>query len=352
MSAYPRGNRWYVEYTDAAGKRQRRSTNARTRKEAEALERELRVRTERQELGLEARDRNPNRWTLRQAVEWWIDAVARHQAQHESAKTTLRKHVTGDFAALPFDQVTTARVARWLDEKADELSPATVNGLRALLMGVFTKATKRGHYLGENPVRGTERLEVEARTPRTLPPHAVRALLDGVDDEPWRTIIWIAAHTGMRRSEILRISPASVDLRDGVIHVSRTKKKRPRVVPIHHDLRPVLEAALGRRLAITSQDVHRSARYVREALKGLGVALPEVDDASFKALRASWASRMVECGASRDLVRLMGWGAKSGDVMETYYLNVGVEALRVEIEKLTWPRADAGNVVGIKRGKT
>lgn len=335
MSAFRRGSRIYIEFTDAAGKRQRPSTNASTMREAEALEREMKVKVQRQRLGLEAHDLNPNRWTLRQAVEWWIENIGRRQAQGKSAAATLRKHIVGDFGALQLEQVTTARVDEFLASKDDEMAPATVNNLRALLMGVFTKSKKRGKWLGDNPVKGTDRRAVATPAPKTMPVEAVRALLDSVDVEPWRTLIWTAAYTGARRSELVNLSLGLVDLQRGIITLERTKRKKTRVVPIHPELRPVLEAAKAARLTMTIDEVHRSARFVREALAAAGVVMPEGTEATFKMLRTTWTSRLAECGARLDLIRLMGWGG-GDNVMETFYLRVGVEALRTEIEKLSW----------------
>ena len=349
MNAYRRGSRYYVEFVDGTGKRVRQSTNAVTMKEAQRLERELKVRAERQRLGLEVHDRNPNRWTMRQGVEWWINNIGRKQAQGKSASAMLKKHVVGDFGALPLEQVTGARVEDWLSGIEDAgLSASTVNGLRALLMGVFTKMKKRAKFYGENPVKETERREVAAPAPATMPVEAVRALLDTVTEEPMRTLIWAAAYTGARRSELVNMSWANIDFGRGIITLTKTKRKKTRVVPIHPELRPVLEAAKSAHFTTTLQAVHRSARFVREALAAAGVTLPDGTEATFKMLRATWASRLVECGARIDIVRLIGWGAKTGDVMETFYLRVGLDVLAAEVAKLSWPRVVQGNVVEMK----
>ena len=49
------------------------------------------------------------------------------------------------------------------------------------------------------------------------------------------------------------------------------------------------------KLTMTTQEVH-------------GVDLPVDTEATFKALRSTWASRMVDCGARIDLVRVMATG--------------------------------------------
>src|SRR5262249_6445359 len=54
-------------------------------------------------------------------------------------------------------------------------------------------------------------------------------------------ILQIDTHTGMRRTELLSLHRSQVDLSRNTIVVLHTKNGKQRVIPIHSNIRPVLE---------------------------------------------------------------------------------------------------------------
>jgi len=62
----------YVRYRDVDGAWKYKKTTARTKREAEALLRELEHAIERKNLGLAPITLNPEQWTLRALLQWWL----------------------------------------------------------------------------------------------------------------------------------------------------------------------------------------------------------------------------------------------------------------------------------------
>lgn len=343
------GTTWYIEYVDGAGRRRREATTAATRKQAELLEAELRVREERRARGLEPHDRNPQRHTVESLVGWYLKQTAK-TANARHLGHTMRAAVVGDFAATRIDDVTAPVVRAFLAAYAATdvvkgsivrpRSASTVNRLRAYLSGMFRAAIDAGLLVGENPVRGTKALKTEAPIPRALPADVVAAILDNAD-RAWRLPVAIAAWAGLRYSEIARLRWADVDLVVGVIYVGRTKAKKGRVVPIHPQLQRLLEEAKASGETPTPNR-GRAADAVRRAMLRAGVVAPEGTEAVFHSLRGAWASQWVACGADVGLVEFVGWGPRASSVMQTSYLTYPVGHLRAEILKLSWaPKAPA-----------
>lgn len=57
-------------------------------------------------------------------------------------------------------EVTAARLEALLNSKADELTPKSLNQLRALIHVIYAKAIRRAKWTGTNPAEGVERRKV------------------------------------------------------------------------------------------------------------------------------------------------------------------------------------------------
>ncbi len=350
-----RGDVFYVDFIDGRGKRQRKATTATTKAQAKRLEDELKVRAERQRLGLEAHDRNPEKHTVGSLVAWHLDNLA-STANGARLRLTLEAHIVGDFAEMQIDRVDDGDVKAFLDTfsrtplRATGKAPSSssVNRLRAYLSGVFSAAKASKLLIGENPVKGTKQRKVETPAPRALPAEVVLPLLAHATPS-WRVVIGLAVYAGLRRSEIARLKWSSVDLVVGVIYVSGTKAKKARVVPIHDQLMPLLVAAKGGDVVVEVANIHNSAREVRRLLAAAGVVVDDGVDACFHSLRHTWSSQWVACGAPSDLVEWVGWGPRAGSVMQTDYLKQPIARLRAEMAKLSWPTSST-NVAAMAAG--
>lgn len=331
---------YYAAFLDEHGRRVRVSTKQILKRDALRVEAELRNRAERVRLGLEMRDRNPLRWTFADASAWWVRDIASEQAQGEKVKPVIKRHlIKSTLAHVPIDQLTAADFNEWLKAKAKEVSPASANKFRAYAMSIYSRAIELGRFMGENPVKLTKKLAVDAPRSRALPPTYLQALMSNPPTLGWLVAFTAAGYAGMRASEIHETfgnKPwSNVDLDARIITLQKTKTGAPRRVAIHPVLEDVLRFARRRGVEMPSVSAWTKApQRVREALSRAGI---DDERARFHGLRGMWFTQMLASGADINVAKFMGWGPAPGDSAEMHYLAYSDERLRGEIDKLTYP---------------
>ncbi len=140
----------------------------------------------------------------------------------------LRRHLDPYFGRRAADAVTGEEVARYVAVKRGAgLAPKTVSNHLVLLHGIFAFAVRRG-YLERNPVHAAERpaLDRASRAIRFLTIEELRRLLAvfpatdiGRLD---RTLVLVAATTGLRQGELLALRWADVEFDAALVRVARS----------------------------------------------------------------------------------------------------------------------------------
>jgi integrase len=186
--------------------------------------------------------------TLGQYIEqvYWKRCEERQQLQGanhmepstiHSYRKIYSKHVAGaEIAKLQINQVTTKDGQDWLDRLPQNISHKTHLRTRAFLSGVLTTALQSNVITGVNPMSATKAggmskgRKLSELTPREKKiresnnhayDHAEIALMLEKLPEPARTVVAVAAFTGLTRSEIPALKWE--DYKDGEIFVSRKK---------------------------------------------------------------------------------------------------------------------------------
>src|SRR5437868_4323586 len=96
-------------------------------------------RYERQRLGLEPAPIADGIDTGADLVEGWMETYLKHKPSHEHAVYTLRKHLLAPpLGTLNLAEVSAGKIDLFLTAKHAEISPATINHLRAYLSRAFT----------------------------------------------------------------------------------------------------------------------------------------------------------------------------------------------------------------------
>lgn len=121
-------------------------------------------------------------------------------------------------------------------------APASVDRELQLLSRIFSLAVERG-YVQHNPCRGVKLSNVGNIVVRYLTEEEEERL------KPFLTgrrrhlldILTIDLHTGMRKTELLSLHKSQVDLVRGSILLIHTKNGKPRTIPIHPEIEPILE---------------------------------------------------------------------------------------------------------------
>ena len=108
---------------------------------------------------------------------------------------------------------------------------ATRNLRLRILRAALNKAVKRG-YVAKSPMGDWVWEAEDSPAPRALDGTEKKALLSASPDHRWQTFIHVGYSTGCRLNEIRRLAWDRVSFDRAEIHVTETKGKRDRVIPL------------------------------------------------------------------------------------------------------------------------
>lgn len=226
-------------------------------------------------------------------------------------RTYIRKFVAfaGD---INLDAVDARLMDRWKAHTLAQVSEVTFNIERRVLHAAFNVAVKWG-IISDNPVKHVGKAKPQEK--RLFMTEDELAQVFALIDEDiakvqiaknrsfllrFKLLLHFLLNTGLRRGEALRIGPANVDLKAGVVHVERTKSKQTRIVPLNQKAREVLrEAGESPFVGLNGEHVSRKfAQYLRRAaLSGF----------KLHSLRHSFATILISRGVDLYTVsRLLG----------------------------------------------
>jgi integrase len=136
--------------------------------------------------------------TLRRSTYKNYSDIARIHVIPRVGEISLRKFRTVDADRLLKDVAAKAETP-----DGEKLSHATLERIKAFLSCTFKTAKRVGAYDGANPVKDAATPKGKPSKPTNYYSEAeVRALLGAFPDEPVRTVLMLAANTGLRKSEI------------------------------------------------------------------------------------------------------------------------------------------------------
>ncbi len=143
-------------------------------------------------------------------------------ATQKSYGFLLRKHLLPRFRDIRLCDIRRAEIQQYLIEKLKQgYAWETTNHLRNLMSKVFSTAVS-WDYLSDHPVRGVKMPERTLKRPhRFLSMGQVQRLIE-VSDEPVRTIVLLAAMTGLRIGEILALRWGRINFAAATLRVEET----------------------------------------------------------------------------------------------------------------------------------
>lgn len=131
-------------------------------------------------------------------------------------------------------ELTPQLIEQYKAKRLESVSPASVNRELSCLKHMYTKAIEWG-YVKINPAKGVKKLKEPPGRLRYLNSDEIRALITACSDH-LRPIVVTALNTGMRKTEILRLRWAQVDLENRKITVINSKNNESRIIPINQTL--------------------------------------------------------------------------------------------------------------------
>jgi len=152
-------------------------------------------------------------------------------------------------------------------------------------------------------VKKVKQLEENNKRLKYLSSEECQKLIHSCDDY-LKPIVITALHTGMRKTEILKLKRSQVDMKNGFINLSDTKSGKRRSIPINKTLEKVLNDQVCR-LDIPYVFFNpRTEKHYTDIKKGFSTACnkAKITDFRFHDLRHTFTSQLLMGGG--DLVTL------------------------------------------------
>src|SRR6202158_2864755 len=132
-----------------------------------------------------------------------------------STKTTykayLKRWIIPQWGALDLSRVRTIEVESWLCRLP--LAKSSCAKIRGLLSVLFNHAC-RYELFDRNPIRLVRQSAKRRRSPIVLMPDEIKALVDNLGIRE-RTLVILAASTGLRQSELFGLKWGDIDFKQG-----------------------------------------------------------------------------------------------------------------------------------------
>src|SRR5262249_1152526 len=252
---------WYCAFTDATGRRLKKSTGLTARSKAKQMCEQWQRAADfaRQRTLTEERAREIineivasvhggdglRSFTVRQ----WFEHFRKIKADSKNPKTAVKyAHVTREFleflgpkADLNILSISSADVRAWRDHRrALGLSATTLNDDITILSAIFNGAW-RDHVISNNPCTAVEAVK-DAVTPKKRQKHPftreqVRALLEKANKD-WRGLIRVAFYTAARLDNCANLRWRNIDYNKGKLTFERySKHGDEHEVPLHEALK-------------------------------------------------------------------------------------------------------------------
>ena len=336
-----RPGNFYVKFTLDGTTYKQTVKSARTRRQAEDAERQMRDDIHRGRYQSRRRSITFSRFLDEHYLSW----MKLHRRDYEGRLTAVNA-LRPYFDHLPLDRISQIAVERFKLEHSRSLTrsdkpfkPGTVNQRLQILSAILSRGVALG-FLRDNPCSGVERLPVAPEEARTLSYDEEESLTAKLLEGPaWvHDATRVALGTGFRISEVLSLTKDSVDFGRGLVFVSNPKwKNDPRRtlgVPMSVEVREVLQR---RDRESPSRDLfvhHRAGRRpsrgafynrLRAACEAVGIF-----GIHPHSLRHTFGTRLGEANVNvKTIQRLMG----HQDVKMTLrYIHPADETLRAAVE--------------------
>lgn len=209
------------------------------------------------------------------------------------------RNLEAEFGQIPLDQITPRQIQAYLNRRRREGISAATSNRYLVCLKTMLKTAKVWGYLEVVPTDDLKVLKEQSRVPSALTEEELAALLEHCP-EPLRTVVAIAADTGMRKSELLRLQWEDVDFDAGTVTVRQSKNRDYRVIPMTARVRELLAGLVrGRQTVLPVRDYSRP---LAKAAKAAGI-----QHVHLHMLRHTFATRLRDRGVPLDRVmELMG----------------------------------------------
>lgn len=329
---------WWASYTDAGGRRTRRSTGTENRKEAEAILAKWRVEAH--------QGRHWGEQPTRTFDEMMLDYLKGPSSEKRSANRDKlsARHLYQAFTGREMHTMTPMDIRAYIEQRREQgVTPATINRELSMLSAAINYARREWGWEIDNPVRGRKLKEPEGRV-RWITREEAQRLIEAAEDARraphLADFIRLALHTGCRRGELLGLEWSRVDFQMGLIHLeaAHTKSKRRRSIPLNAIARQALLSRMEFRASYCPESpwvfCHKNGRRIADVKNSFAGACRRAGIKDFRIhdMRHTCAAWLVSAGVPLTEVReLLGHASVT---MTERYAHLAPENVRTAVTLL------------------
>jgi integrase len=162
------------------------------------------------------------RQTFRRYVEVeWLPHHEMEPTTREGYTYSIHAHIMDHFGPMRMREILASHVREWVTKlKKSGVSPATIRLNKAILSAVFTTAlTDEVTVL--HPVRGVKIPTVPEKDMQIVTPEEFDVFYQHLPDVVAQMLVEAAIESGMRWGELVELRPKDINLRTGIVTVSR-----------------------------------------------------------------------------------------------------------------------------------
>ena len=330
---------WWASYSNASGKRTRRSTGATHRKEAEVIHAKWKLETH-QERHWEVQ---PPR-SFDELMLQYLNETMHLKRTGPRRITVAARNLYAEFSGRDISDIKMHDVRTYVRKRRmSGLAASTVNKEVGLFSAAVNYARREWGWEINNPAQGCREREPEGRVRWITRAESVK-LLQIAGAEPralhLASFIELALHTGCRKGELLELEWRRVDLKRGLffLEAQHTKTSRRRSVPLNKNARAALieQARFRAKHCPDSPWVfcHKNGKRVQDVKTSFNTACKRagIEDFRIHDLRHTCAAWLVTAGVALAEVRDL-LGHQSIQMTERY-AHLAPENVRAAVTKL------------------
>jgi integrase len=171
------------------------------------------------------------------AMQHWLKTEV---AYHKAIKsTTGNAYALAEWVVGRHLSEIVAVAKEYKNAHQGKLTNSTINRRIGILRRIASLAYKRWEWLDSPLASKIEMLPENPARERFLERPELAKLLRAIPQRPIRKAVLVAAFTGLRRGELVKLRP--VNVQKDVIYLQVTKSGKPRAVPVVHHVRFALK---------------------------------------------------------------------------------------------------------------
>lgn len=172
--------------------------------------------------------------TLGELLQRYSIEITSRKSHPESEQYRISAWLRHKLASKSLTNIKGKEIAAWRNERLiDKASPNTIRLELAIISNLYTIAkTEWGYETIVNPTKLIKLPKLPSGRARRLKQNEVDLLLSNTESEVLKLLINLALETGMRRSELLKITSKNIDFKNKVLYLPKTKNGESRFVPL------------------------------------------------------------------------------------------------------------------------